>query len=74
MAITRPAAALTRSRLRFARSSSERVAPIDPLLFGRRSPGPSEAQAMPASNLDDDLRLFAVTFAAGFLFVSVLIV
>ena len=40
--------------------------------FGRR---PVRALAVPApqSNLGDDLRLFAATFAAGFLFVSILI-
>ena len=40
--------------------------------FGRR---PARALAAPApqSNFGDDLRLFAATFAAGFLFVSILI-
>jgi len=33
----------------------------------------AEAPATPASGLADDLRLFAVTFAAGFLFVAILI-
>ena len=43
---------------------------IDPLQFGRRAalPGPSAA-----AGGGDDLRLFATSFAAGFLFVSVLI-
>jgi hypothetical protein len=41
--------------------------------FGR---GPLRAVAVPAANKRgpaDDLRLFAATFAAGFLFVSILI-
>ncbi|MBA3512232.1 hypothetical protein [Sphingomonas sp.] len=74
MATTRPATALASSRLRFARSSIGRAAPIDPRRFGKRAPVHGEAQALPASNAHDDLRLFAATFAAGFLFVSVLIV
>ena len=45
---------------------------LDPRLFGRRALAAS-AQARPSSSPDDDLRLFATTFAAGFLFVSVLI-
>ena len=39
--------------------------------FGRRPPFASEAAAMPAPALSDDLKLFAGTFAGGFLFVSV---
>jgi hypothetical protein len=42
--------------------------------FGTRAPARFEAEALPAPNARDDLRLFAATFAAGFLFVSVLIV
>lgn len=45
---------------------------IDPALFGRKEllarPEPAEA-----TSFADDLRLFAMTFAAGFLFVAVLI-
>ena len=73
MAFTRPAAALASLRRGFARSSQGRSAPVDPLDFGRRAPARSEVQALPASNLDDDMRLFAATFAGGFLFVSILI-
>ena len=47
---------------------------IDPRLFGRRMPGfildGSEELAV---TVGEDLRLFATTFAIGFLFVSVLI-
>jgi hypothetical protein len=49
------------------------AAALVPRLFGRRAPVRAEAAAMPASALADDLRLFAVTFAAGFLFVAILI-
>lgn len=48
---------------------------IDPRLFGRgplrhAEAGPASASA---SNLSADLKLFATTFIAGFVFVSVLI-
>jgi hypothetical protein len=50
------------------------AAAIDPRVFGRRSiPRPEEQQQPRSSALGDDLRLFAATFVAGFLFVSVLI-
>ena len=49
------------------------AAALDPRLFGRRSPVCAMAPAVPASGLADDLRLFAVTFAAGFLFVAIVI-
>ena len=43
---------------------------VHPLDFGRRSkPAPDCASA--AATAGDDLRLFAVTFAAGFVFLSV---
>ncbi len=44
---------------------------IDPLHFGRRGAPAEEAAATAAAG--DDLRLFATSFAVGFLFVSVLI-
>jgi len=44
----------------------------DPRRFGRRAL--AVAAAMPAQPaLGDDLKLFALTFVAGFLFVSILI-
>jgi hypothetical protein len=49
------------------------AAAIDPRVFGRRSISRLEAQQERSSALGEDLRLFAATFAAGFLFVSVLI-
>ncbi len=49
------------------------AAAIDPRVFGRRSVTRPEALPDRSSALDDDLRLFAATFAAGFLFVTVLI-
>jgi len=45
----------------------------DPRTFGRRGIVACSAEPLPAGNLADDLRLFAVTFAAGFLFVAILI-
>ena len=38
--------------------------------FGRR-PTPQSGEAAPATRLADDVRLFALTFAGGFLFMSV---
>ena len=46
---------------------------IDPRVFGRRSMPRPEAHEIRSSTLGDDLRLFAATFAAGFLFVAILI-
>ena len=47
---------------------------IDPRLFGRRMPGFILGTAEePGLVVSDDLKLFATTFAIGFLFVSVLI-
>jgi hypothetical protein len=44
----------------------------NPRLFGR-GPVRSAAAAEPTPQLSDDLKLFAATFLAGFLFVSILI-
>ena len=50
------------------------VIALDPRLFGRRSPGFILGDDRERGwSLGDDLKLFASTFAAGFLFVSVLI-
>jgi len=46
---------------------------MDPRLFGRAPLHGADAPPMRVSTLADDLRLFALTFAAGFLFVSILI-
>ena len=45
---------------------------IDPRQFGRRPPFAIVAD-QPISPMSEDLRLFAFTFTAGFLFVSVFI-
>jgi hypothetical protein len=46
----------------------------DPLGFGRgRTWRLSDAPAERGAQLSDDLRLFASTFAAGFMFVAILI-
>ena len=49
------------------------VSASDPLLFGRGPVRVLEEDAMPGVRLSDDLKLFVATFAAGFLFVSILI-
>ena len=54
-------------------ASNRPAVAIDPRVFGRRSIPRPEALRDRSSTLRDDLRLFAATFAAGFLFVSVLI-
>jgi hypothetical protein len=41
--------------------------------FGRRPAWRPVAQPLPAKRINEDLRLFAVTFTAGFLFISLLI-
>jgi hypothetical protein len=47
---------------------------LDPRLFGRRFPGFILGDDKERGwSVGDDLKLFASTFAAGFLFVSVLI-
>jgi hypothetical protein len=42
-----------------------------PLAFGRRRPFLTEAVAAPAPGVSDDLKLFALTYCAGFLGVSI---
>ena len=47
---------------------------LDPRRFGRRPLfGPQAELNVRPSALNEDLRLFAMTFAAGFLFISLLI-
>ena len=41
-----------------------------PLAFGRRPPFLREAVAAPAPGVSDDLKLFALTYCAGFVFVT----
>ena len=50
---------MTTSRLQF-----------QPRSFGRRRPFVDGAVAAPAPAISDDLKLFAATYAAGFLFVT----
>ena len=45
----------------------------NPRLFGRGPVRSAAAAAVPTAKLSDDLKLFVATFAAGFLFVSILI-
>ena len=44
---------------------------FEPLAFGRREPFLTEGAAAPAARLSDDLKLFALTYVAGFVFVSI---
>ena len=44
--------------------------PFPPRAFGRRRPFVDGAVAAPAPAVSDDLKLFAATYAAGFLFVT----
>ncbi len=44
---------------------------LNPRSFGRRRPFLSEAVAAPRPAIGDDLKLFALTWLAGFVFVSI---
>jgi hypothetical protein len=46
---------------------------IDPRRFGRGQARDLGSAAIPTSSIGPDLKLFATTFLAGFVFVSVLI-
>jgi len=46
---------------------------MDPRLFGRGRMRQLDLAVAPTPSLPDELRLFAATFAAGFLFVSILV-
>ena len=82
MAVVRPAVALEGKLDRCVRTSTGHAVARHPRRFGRgriRRGPVLFAQAKPLRSLSppsapaNDLRLFAVTFAAGFLFVSILI-
>ena len=45
----------------------------NPLHFGRATAWPAQPSDEPRWTVSDDLKLFGTTFAAGFLFVSILI-
>jgi hypothetical protein len=45
----------------------------DPRFFGRGATRSFEIETKPDWRLSDDVKLFATTFAAGFLFVSIFI-
>ncbi|HSQ98803.1 MAG TPA: hypothetical protein VLM36_02695 [Sphingomicrobium sp.] len=49
------------------------VVALDPKLFGRGRARVQPPPPLPAGGISSDLKLFATTFVAGFLFVSILI-
>ncbi|HXH53034.1 MAG TPA: hypothetical protein VNH53_06365 [Sphingomicrobium sp.] len=53
--------------------SARSVIALDPRLFGRRQSFVLDESPQPSMALGEDARLFATTFAAGFLFVFLLI-
>jgi hypothetical protein len=57
----------------FPMRSARAVIAADPRLFGRADPRQLEPLPEDGWMLSDDLKLFGSTFAAGFLFVSILI-
>jgi len=48
-----------------------RVPTSSPRAFGRRPAYAQAIEAAPSASLSDELRLFALTFAGGFLFMTV---
>ena len=48
-----------------------RSLPPQPRSFGRRAPFTEDAVASPAPSMSDDLKLFALNFLAGFVFLTV---
>jgi hypothetical protein len=57
----------------FPMSTTRAAIAADPRHFGRARPRLLESVEDGVRSLPDDARLFAATFAAGFLFVSILI-
>ena len=53
--------------------TSRALVAADPLLFGRGRAWLASVSSESSWTVSEDLKLFATTFAAGFLFVSVLI-
>jgi len=73
MAHARSAIALEPFGHLHARTPPRRAVRVDPRLFGRGQTRLLETETKPPWRLSDDARLFATTFAAGFLFVSIFI-
>ena len=48
--------------------------PFDPRSFGRRQPFLAAAMPAPAPAISDDLKLFLMTYVAGFVFVSLYLI
>jgi hypothetical protein len=73
MQLARPAIAVETSPQVPARTSLGRAAWVHPRRFGRGPVRRFEPAQIPSSSIGADLKLFATTFLAGFVFVSVLI-
>jgi hypothetical protein len=73
MAVIRPVASLESLVIRPTRASPRRASFLVGRQFGARACVAPVDPPVATTGLGDDLRLFAVTFAAGFLFVSILI-
>jgi hypothetical protein len=72
MAMVRPEVALEGLH-RCIRTPARRTEIADRPRFGRGPIYADRSEPVRQPTLSDDLRLFAITFAAGFLFVSILI-
>jgi hypothetical protein len=73
MAHARSAIALEAFGRLHARTPPGCAARVDPRLFGRGRMRILDRREEQSWSIPDDVRLFATTFAAGFLFVSILI-
>jgi hypothetical protein len=73
MAHARSAIALETFGHLHARTPPRCVARVDPRLFGRGQMRILDQREERSWSIPDDVKLFATTFAAGFLFVSILI-
>jgi hypothetical protein len=73
MQLARPAIAIETSGHVRARTSPGRAARVHPRRFGRGQVRNVRSAESKADSFGADLKLFALTFLAGFVFVSVLI-
>ena len=71
--VTMPRAVPITDSPRHPRISRRRPARYRSQRFGRRAPFTAAPRPVRTSAISDDMRLFAATFAGGFLFVSILL-